>query len=147
MDPTTAYKVGLGTSVHAATDGTVIGVSSKANEPGGNPESYHVLTQASPSSAYTLDYDYVQKPAVRAGDRVKAGDVLGIAEPFVAGSRFAFVEFSLIKYKGTSRSTDVCPTAYGSRQFNDLHQAALAANNAAFPASAMPTVCLQEHVP
>jgi len=139
------FRTVLGVPVRAVTPGFVINVESKANEPGSNPDEFHVDTATAANSAYRVEYDHVKNIVVQIGDSVDVGDLLGSVGVYDATG--GIVEVGINWHKGAPESEAKCPRDYATADVQQAFDAAVVAHNAAFPNHQLSAVCYASQVP
>jgi hypothetical protein len=92
-----------GTKVVAAIDGTVVFI----REQSGSADS-EVFLQTFDGSAWMIGYDHLTKIAVKKGDMVKVGDVLG--EPALQGNGLPRFELQINKKQADDSELSYCPS-------------------------------------
>lgn len=145
--PSYDYKVAAGSTVFAATAGTVTRVEAETNPL--YPDEFEIETRATTTTAYVVIYDHVKNLRVGRGDTVTPGTVLGTAGIQTSDrNTFGRVELQInrILDRTNMRSESLCPRTFGTAAFNQLNDAARAAHNDANPAFAHASVCLADTV-
>ncbi len=99
--PTFEYRVKEGTRVVAPADGVVSMMFYQEET-----DDYEIVISPSPNSMWFVSVDHVREPAVREGDRIVAGQYLGIAGPWESGT--GRVELMVGKNLG-GKNIDYCP--------------------------------------
>ena len=145
--PSYDYKVAAGTTVVAATAGTVSRVEAETNPL--YPGEFEIETRVTPNTAFIVIYDHVKNLRVALGSLVEAGTVLGTAGIHTSNPNvYGRVELQINRVLDFSnrRSEAVCPRTFGTARFNQLNDAALAAHNSANPSFASSSVCVSDTV-
>jgi len=142
------YKVAAGSTVRAATAGTVAEIEADANPL--YPGEFEVRTRSSPTSTYLVIYDHIRDPRVSLGSTVVAGQTLGIAGIHTSGPAiWGRVELQINRYPDVPDrrgGESLCPQMFGTEAFRREQEAALAAHNAANPAFAAAAVCVATRI-
>jgi hypothetical protein len=146
--PTFDYKVAAGSAVFAATSGTVISIAAHLDEPE-LPGEFQFETRSSSGAQYQVLYDHVRTPVVAVGSVVAPGSLLGIAGVHRSNPAQGRVELQInhiTQVRPTIVNVAVCPKNFGTPQFNQLNEAALAAHNSGNPGYGSPAVCVANQV-
>ncbi len=85
---------------------------------------YEIYTRRSEGATWAIQYDHVLNPTVSEGDRLTAGQVMGESGEW--SSTIRRFELAVIDPTGLA----ICPSDFGTTDFNAQHDAILAAMNA-----------------
>lgn len=105
--PEATYIVPLGTKVHAMTDGVITGIRKQ------DTGDYEINLVRPESPLWTFGYDHVINPAIKEGDRVISGQVIGEVSDYnqwFRGDGYGAVEIVLARTQTSFIAH--CPFAY-----------------------------------
>lgn len=128
-----------GASVRAPASGVIDEVRFTTHDEATHTDLFQVTIRPNDDSAFFLELHNVVQPSVEAGDEVAAGDVIGQAGGYY-DEAFAALGFAVVRRQELVQR--LCPDRYATQEFIDVHTAALAQGNAAWPDHAAASLCV-----
>ena len=139
--PSHQYILAPGTEVYAVTDADLVFVEAQPET--NDYEVLLIVFTNDRNAVWKIAYDHLDEVSVKAGDKVKAGQKIGVKRTY---SDFELQVNQIRDQHSSKGNFYVCPQLLGNPAFKAFHDAALQKSNAAFPGLAVASTCLKPSI-